>query len=343
MYYCGVTQLIGYTYKIEGRISYGRRILSFIFLTLSGFLIVYGFAVPFIVEEYDPKTYSPIAGIILATVPFFAGFVIGIKTDILVNTERKHITIRKSVSGVVFKKTILRYEQLEYVSVFRNYTGYHEAKLFYNGRENVHLFEIRKELQAVSKVERISDALSIPVHNLILVEYWKDKKAPYVSPGEREISAYLSEGRRSFWQNTLVLLLSIIVISGIYSFINLLVKNDFELEKGMRLIGFIVILLGGLSATLFLVRNYLFDFKNGHYKMIYKIGPLEFGQWKLIRRYDYVSIQKNNQGMFRIHFGCNKTKHFRLGMYGSYEEALQVATRLALKFNVDLWDETSPS
>ncbi|GAB5398672.1 MAG: hypothetical protein Aureis2KO_02570 [Aureisphaera sp.] len=309
---------------------------------LAFFLIVYGFAVPYIFEDYDPTAYNPIAGFFVATIPFFAGFVIGTKISVHVNVSQKHISIIKSVAGVVFERSIIKYERLEYVSVFRNYTEYYEGRLFYDDNNYINLFEIRKEQKALAKVNGISDALSIPVHNLIIDEYWKDKKAPHVSPENRQISAYFSEGQRPFWQNMLALLLFGAALLGVFLLVDLWVKNDYELEKGLLLMGYTVCMLAGLAAMLFLVRDYLIDFKNGQYKVTYRIGPIEYGRWMLIRNYEYVSLHENTDGMYRIHFGYNKDKFFKLGKYGAYTQALKMGKRLALKFNVDLIDTTAP-
>ncbi|MDC8002677.1 hypothetical protein POV27_01315 [Aureisphaera galaxeae] len=344
--FCIIAPMAGvmdYVYKIEGRLSYGRRFLSLFFFTLSFFLVIYGFTVPYIFENYDSRAYHPIAGFFVATIPFYAGFVLGTQIDVLVNVSKKHIVIHKSVAGVVFKRSIIKYERLEYVSVLRSYTKHHEGRLFYDDHKYLNLFEIRKEWKALSRVNEISNALSIPVHNAIIEEYWKNKKAPYVSPENREISAYFSEGKRPFWQNALALFLFGAALMGVFFLIDLWVRQDFQFEKGLPLLGYIVLMLTALAATLFLVRDYLFDFKNGQYRRIYRMGPLEYGHWMLIRNYEYVSVYKTKDEMYRIRFGYNRDKSFKLGKYGDYETALKMGKRLALKFNVDLIDETAPS
>lgn len=292
---------------------------------------------PYVIEEFDPTAYNPIAGIILAIVPFFAGFVIGTKTNVLVDTKKKHIILNKSVKGVVFKRTIIKYTELEYVSIFRNNTTkYYESRLFYDDSSYIDLFEIKNEQKALSRVQNISAILSISVHDLIVDDYWEDKEAPYVAPEDREISAHLSEGRRPWWQNAIAAVMYTSSICCLYLFFVVLSKYDYEFQKGMESYITLAILIGGLGVTFSLVKDCLFDFRNGQYKMIYRIGPFEYGQWKTIRKYEYISVFQRPYGVYDVKLWYNQSKHFGLGEYGDKEAALKIGKKLARKFNTNL-------
>lgn len=279
------------------------------------------------------------AGIIAALIPFVFGVALGTRRSIHVNRYKKQLVIVKSVGSVVYSRYPLPYKELNYVSVFKNSsTEYHEARLFYDEDQYLNLFEIKKEEKAVRRVHDIADALSIPVNNLIVDNYWADKDAPPISAEEREISAYLSEADRPAWQSILAAVSFTVSAFCLYFLIRQFVISGLDNMEAIKALIILGIVAGGSGVKLSMGKSYLFDFKNHHYKLIHRIGPFQYGKWKILRQFEYVSLRQLDWDAFEVNLWFNKSRHFNMGLYGDYNAAKDVSYRLAVKFEIDLLD-----
>lgn len=337
-----MTQLRIANFRIKGPLSHGRRFLAFIFISLTAFVVIYSFWIPFS-EYYDAETYNPIAGLLVAIFPLIAGITIGTRNSVHVDRQDKRIYQIKSVFGWIYKKSFVTYKSLNYVSIFQNYTGYYECRLFYNGDQRINLFEIKHEQKARGRVQRIGNGLSIPIHDMIYDDYWEDKEAPFIDHHEREIGIHLSEGELSLWQRVFGAIFFTASLFLIYYFISVTIRNGYEYVKGSESILTLAVLLGGLGLTLTVIKDYDFDFKNMHYRLIHRVGPLEFGKWRQIRQFEYISLHQKRLGEYHINLWYNRSKHFTLGIYGNYNPALVVAKQLALRFHIDILNSGDPS
>ena len=328
-------------YQITVKISYAKRIVSFLLLTLAGFLVVYTFVVPF-TSYYDKESYNPIAGLLVALFPLIAGVVVGTKKRLMIDTVNNRFQIEKTALSMVYNTKIKLFKSIDYISLFRNYTGFYEARLFYNETEYIEIFEMKNEEKALYKVEQWTQGLSIPIHNLIINDYWQDKEAPKINPEDREISAFLSEGERPFWQTVLASVFYTVCIFCLYLFASEIINFGTERIDTLRAIIELAGISGAMGVGSSLVKDYKFDFKNNHYKIIYRIGPIKYGTWKLIRRLEYISLHEKRKKEYHLNIWYNKSKHINVGIYGNYDAALTVGIRISEKFKVDLLNSAHP-
>ena len=319
-------------YKYETQISYGRRILSFLFISLAAFVLLYSLVLPY-TQAYDPESYSPIAGVLVAIFPLIAGTVIGTKKGILIDRINKTLTFTKTVGIITYHKKSKKYQSLEYVSVFRNYTTYFEAKLFYDEKQAILLFETKKEEVAVRSAQKVSNALSIPLNNMIFVDL--DALEPLsISMEERQIDFVISEGERYLWQTLIAAASFTMAVFLIYYLGTIFFRNSSVQMKGVMSVINLIILCLGVGISFSVVRDYEFDFKNNLYRMKYRVGPISYGKWKIMRQIDYVSIHKNRSGAYPVNLWLNSGRHVKLGVYGDENDAVSAAKELALKFEV---------
>ena len=328
-------------YRIDLKLSYGRRFFSFLLLSLSLFIVLYNFILP-ITSYFDPQTYSPVAGIFLAIIPFVFGAALGSKRSVLVYKEKKQIHLTKSVSLIPYSRKVIPFERLEYVTILKNTHDYYEARLFYDDGDRLSLFELKHADAARVKVHKMAAALAIPVNNLIREGSAAEQLAPFVPKAERELSKVLSEGEKPLWQNALAALFFTASIISLYFFFLLFYRSGFDTSEGMEWIIQLSMTCGVLAVGLSRVKDYLFDFKNGQYKMVNRIGPLRFGRWKILKSVDYISVFQKHGWEYHVNVWYNINRHFNLSKQEDQEVAMDIAKKVAVQFGIDILDATDP-
>lgn len=324
-------------YTIRGYLSYARRVIAFLLISLSFFIIIYSFIIPF-TALYDEETYNPVAGIIVAIIPCFAGVVVGSKKDIEVNFDNSCFKIKKTIYRISYFESLIHYEELKYISIFQNYTSYYEARIFYDDNSYIQVFEIKNRNIALNWVINISNRLGVSLYDSLLDIYSDDKEAPFVSPKDREISTGVSQGVRPFWHSIIAALFYTISIFALYYFFIAFSNNDFKYAKGLDSLIYLFILAFMIGIRFSMVKDYLFDFKNKQLKKIYRVGFIEYGKWEIFNNFKHVTIHQKRLGEFHVNIWYNRNKNLNLGTYGIKEDAISVASKIAKHLRLDLLD-----
>ena len=326
-------------YTIHGYLSYTRRVIAFLLITLSFFIIIYSFIVPF-TALYDEEAYNPIAGIIVAITPCFAGVVVGSKEDIEVNFDNNSIKIKKTIYRISYFESLVHYEELKYVSIFQNYATFYEARIFYDENSYIQVFEIKSRNIAVNWVNNISNRLGVPLYDSLLDIYSDEKEAPFVAPKDREISTGISQGVRPFWHSIIAALFYTFSVFTLYYFFITLSKNNFEYLKGLDSLIYLFVLAFMIGIRFSMVKDYLFDFKNKQFKKVYRVGFIEYGKWQIFNNFKRITVHQKRLGEFHINLWYNRNKNLNLGIYGIREDAISVASKIAKHLKLDLLDAT---
>ncbi|RMA65773.1 hypothetical protein [Ulvibacter antarcticus] len=325
-------------FKFERQISYGRRILSFLFISLAAFILLYSYLYYPFSSSFREETYSLIAPILAAVLPFIAGVTIGTKKGLLIDKTNSLMSITKAVGTVIYSKQSQIYKSLDYVSVYGSTNSFHHCKLFYddNIKNSVHLFEIKKEGEALREAAKISNALSLPLNNLIF-EIFDENAVPYIEENEREISLIISEGERPFWQTFIAASFFTAASFCMY----LLVLEGFKNQQASvaNIQGLVQLLIYaiGFGILFSVVKDYSFDFKNSLFKVSYRIGFISYGRWKVMKKLNHVSVHTKRLGEFQLSMWYNTRNRLKLGIYGELSDAISAGKDLAKTLKTDLY------
>ena len=101
---------------------------------------------------------------------------------------------------------------------------------------------------------------------------------------------------------------------------------------GWSFTAFILIILGVYFGR---VHDYHFDFIKRKYKKVQRVAFIGFGSWKNFKNLEYVSLFENLDDLYQINLWYNSNKHFDIDTFWNYEEAVEVATDLADKLEID--------
>ena len=101
---------------------------------------------------------------------------------------------------------------------------------------------------------------------------------------------------------------------------------------GWSFTAFILIILGVYFGR---VHDYHFDFIKRKYKKVQRVAFIGFGSWKNFKNLEYVSLFENLDDLYQINLWYNSNKHFDIDTFWNYEEAVEVATDLADKLEIE--------
>ena len=316
-------------YKLRGHLSYGRRFISFLLFSVVAYITVFNFVLPF-TASFDPESYNPVVFIFVIIIPIIAGVVVGTRKSMTINRTKKEITTYKEIMGLVYTKKHIVFESLSHVSFLRNYANHYEARLFYDENKFINLFERKNRKKAFHKTQSISNALSIYLNNV--AENDTIDSAPRISREEREVSVFLSQGTRPWWQTLIAASAFAIFFFLVFQSISAggdaahSIRTLIQDGTGLLVVGF----------AFSMVKDFLFDLKNMHYKIIYRIGPFQYSRWKLLTTLERVSVHQRSPGEFLVTLWYNRRHQMILSIYGTYESALDAANQVAVKFQIDL-------
>ena len=89
-----------------------------------------------------------------------------------------------------------------------------------------------------------------------------------------------------------------------------------------------------------MVKDYHFDFKMKRYKVVKRVGPVGFGEWKRFKSLDYVSMFQNVDGLFELKLWYNTNKNFSIEYFRTKENAREVGEKLARDLELSFYDAT---
>lgn len=322
-------------YKIKGPITYIKRIISFLCVTLALFLIVFTFIAPYL-PEFDERSFFSIGYFIVALIPFFFGLVIGTRKDVLVCQSTNIIKIVNNIEGIEYNSKKIHFKKLEGVSIFINRYGFFESRLYFDNGKNCYLFDDKDELKTFEKVTLIASFFKIPVYNNIVEGHYLTKSEPNLEPNKERKTVLFSTGNRSLFQSIIAAILYAITLFCIYYFIAFSIKNKLDDIKNYISFLNISLLSFGLALRFSLVKDYLFDINNKQYKVQFRVGPITYGSWKNFNTIEYISIFFSKKEVYQVNLWYNKNRNIKLGAYYDLDSAKEFAKPIADKLAVEL-------
>ncbi len=272
------------------------------------------------------------------------GIVFSMVKDFHFDFKNKKYKIVKRVGPIGFGSW-KNFEQLNYLSVYENLDGLYELKLWYNKIRHYSIDIYRSKTNAIEAGKELAKNLSIDLYTPKMDYTFKSDVAEpiEISEEERTIDAHLSEGTRPLWQLLIAALFFTAALVSLYIFyatmrIDEVNKQFIAYFEILQITGILFVAGTGFSV----VRDYQFDFKNKQYKIIDRIGPLKYGQWKVFKSLDYISVFKKGETKYLVNLWYNTNKHHNFYIHDNANTALEIGKELAKKLKIDLLDATDP-
>jgi len=270
------------------------------------------------------------------------GTVFGMVQDYHFDFKRKRYKIVKRI-GVLGMGRWRQFQNLEYVSVFENPDGRFEINLWYNSNKHFFIDSYFYSKAAIKYATRIAKELKIEFHNGITNQRFviEDDTASPVLKANRKIDAHFSQGNRPLWHTIIAGLcfsISLIVLYGMFFEISIY-NHTYKLPfSSIEMI--MLLMLTGIRFSM--VHDYLFDLQNKQFKVIYNVGFVKWGKWKNLKTIDYISVFQKKEGQFQINLWYNTNKRIFISSSNTYDTALEIGKKLAIKLNIDLLDASDP-
>ena len=147
---------------------------------------------------------------------------------------------------------------------------------------------------------------------------------------------FISKGYKPFWKLLFPYGCFAIALFCIYDgYIKLIVDKEVEVMGILLGWSFSAIILIILGVYFGRVQDYHFDFIKRKYKKVQRVGFIGFGSWKEFKNLEYVSLFENLDDLYQINLWYNSNKHFDIDTFWNYDDAVEVATDLSNKLEID--------
>lgn len=158
----------------------------------------------------------------------------------------------------------------------------------------------------------------------------------------------ISEGNRPLWQRIIAALIYTCIIIFLIMFFTdyRFTTNAVHIKNSFSLLEMALILLP-TALGFSVVRDWHFDLSKKKYKIVYCIGPLQFGSWNTLPEIDYVSVFKqpkaNGEYIYETNLWYNKNKHFNILESEGIEPVFEMGKNVSTILKVKLLDATVPN
>ncbi len=156
----------------------------------------------------------------------------------------------------------------------------------------------------------------------------------------------VSESQRPLWQRIIASLFFTAAISLLVYTLYSANWNDNNLKNIGHAINDVIYLFGFGIAFSFHKSVYI-DIHESKFRQTYEIGPIKFGQWKMISNYEYVSVfhqpLEDGDKIFEVNLWYDKNKHWELYEKHDYKEAFLIGFEIADLLKIDILDATIPN
>ena len=300
------------------------------------------------ITTYDPSEFTSLkATIIIASLmlPFIVlGIVFSMVKDFHFDFIQKRYKIVKRVGPFGYGRW-KNFEALNYLSVCENLDSLYELKLWYNENQHYSIDIFKKRKDAVEAGKDLAKNLFIDFYSAGTSFIYSEEEINVIeiTDDKRTMDVHISEGTRPIWQTFIAAMLYTAALVSLYFF-----YKTFYIDLENKRIEYYLDILE-ITAILFsagigfsVVKDYLFDFKNKQYKIIFRVGPFKIGKWYNFRNIDYIYVFKKNESEYLVNLWYNTNKHFKLSMHNKADIAVFVGRELAKKLKIDLLDATDP-
>lgn len=156
----------------------------------------------------------------------------------------------------------------------------------------------------------------------------------------------VSEKQRPLWQRIIA---SFFFTSGIAFLAYALYKTNWNDDNliyiGHDIKSFIYIMSFGVMFSFH--KSVYIDIIQSKFRATYEIGPVKFGQWKTINKYEYVSIfhqpLEDGENIFEVNLWYDRNKHWELYEKYDYKEAFLIGYEISELLKIDILDATIPN
>ncbi|MFD0799044.1 hypothetical protein ACFQZJ_16340 [Maribacter chungangensis] len=155
----------------------------------------------------------------------------------------------------------------------------------------------------------------------------------------------ISEGNRPLWQLVIAALhYTVIVFLLFFFFVKFEFTTDTKKLRGSLSLLELALFLLPSALAFSVVGSSLFDLNNKQYKVAYGVGPIRWGNWRVLPEIEYVSVfgQPKVDGsiIFETNLWYAGNRHFNIYQNYDKETVMLMGKSVAKLLKVDLWDST---